>query len=197
MNNSEFTFKINDNEKLIIQIDAYPKDVPYCFYDANFFLQNENEKIKLCSFSLPSYIDKFITNLSDILQNKKQLPSCFLEDIGYAWNLYVNSDNNSILLYANKKYNFLDDYYLWYSSCTTWIYNDDLGNIILEITPSYPDTYSSNFSYQDFLQWMKSYKPLFKTIIPRKTAEQWLKQATEILMTIDENSEQLHAQGKL
>ncbi|MFA6090044.1 MAG: hypothetical protein WC755_09385 [Candidatus Woesearchaeota archaeon] len=197
MNNSKFIFKINEYEEIIIQIDEYPEDVPYCFYDANFYLVKKNEKIKLCSFSLPSYIDKLITNLNDILQNKKQLPSCFLEDIGHAWNLYVNADNNSKLLYANQKYKFLDNYYLWYSSFTTWIYNDNQNNIILEVTPSYPYTYSSKFSYQNFSQWMKIYKPLCKTIIPRKTAEQWLAQATQILMTIDKNSEQLHAQGKL
>ena len=197
MNNSKFLFKINEYEKIIIQIDEYPEDVPYCFYDANFYLVNKNEKIKLCSFSLSSYIDKFITILNDALQNKKQLPGHFLEGIGYAWNLYVNADNNSKLSYANQKYKFLDDYYLWYSKFTTWIYNDNLGNIILEITPSYPHTYSSNFSYQDYLQWIEAYKPIYKQIVSREIAQKWLDQASHILMVIDENSEQLHAQGKL
>ena len=197
MNNSKILFKINECEDIIIQVDEYPEDVPYCFYDANFFLQNRNEKIKLCSFSLPSYVEALSIALNQALQNQRQLFYQHSQDIGYLWNLYVNADNEAQLSYAEKEYEFLDDYYIWYSTFTTWIYNDKKGNIVLEITPSYPHTYSSNFSYQDFLKWMQNYKPLFKTIIPREVAEQWLAQATQILMTIDENSEQLHAQGKL
>ncbi|MGZ6254559.1 MAG: hypothetical protein ACXWL5_01045 [Candidatus Chromulinivorax sp.] len=197
MNNSNFTFKINNTEQIIIQIDEYPHDTPYCFYNANFFIIIKNKKIKLCSFSLQSYIDKFISILNENLLNKKQLPYHLPKDIGYLWNLYINADNNTQLSYADQEYTFLDNYYIWYSTFTTWIYNDKKGHIIFEITPSYPHTYSQNFSYQNFLTWMQNYKPLFKTIIPNHVAKQWIEQAQEILDTIDKNTQMLHEQGKL
>jgi hypothetical protein len=73
MNNTTFTFKLNNTEQIIIQIDEYPHDVPYCFYDADFFIIIKNKKIKLCSFSLQSYIDEFISALDEALQNQRQL----------------------------------------------------------------------------------------------------------------------------
>lgn len=198
MNDSTFIFKIINNEQIEIKVHEYSDDIPYCFYDADFFIIKDNHKIFLLkNHSLPSHIEAIKIALYESLQNQRKLPHTFIENIGYLWNLYVNAENHQDLLYANLEYEFLDNYYIWYSTFTTWIYNDDLGDIILEITLSYPHTYSEKFSYKDFLEWMKNYKSLFKTIIPRKTAQQWLAQATQILTTIDENSEQLHAQGKL
>jgi hypothetical protein len=197
MNNAEFVFRLNPEIKIIIRIDEYDEEVPYCFYDASFYLWYKEEMIKLCYFSLQSYIDKLIEFLQRSLQNQKQLPCYLAKNIGYVWNEYVNVSNHQKLSYADKKYEFLENYYIWYSSYTTWIYNDEQGDIILEVTPSYPNTYSEKFSYKGFLAWMENYKSFLRVVIPQQVAELWLMQATQILAAIDENTQRLHAQGKL
>ncbi|MGZ6251357.1 MAG: hypothetical protein ACXWL2_04970 [Candidatus Chromulinivorax sp.] len=197
MNNSIFTFKLNHNIKITIEIDQYPDDYPYCLYEDNFFLYYNNNKIKLLYDSIASFIEQFIIILQQAIHHEKQIPIKNCIDIGYAWNLYLNVRNHQQLNYAKKEYEALEDFNLWYSTYTTWIYNDTNNNIIIEITPTYPNTYDESQSYQDFLQWMQNYKPLLKTIIPKNTAEQWLMQAQQILDTIDENTQMLHEQGKL
>lgn len=197
MNNSLFIFKLNNNEQIMIQVDEYPDDVPYCFYDADFYLKHDKIKNKLCHYSLISYVDEFAEALQGSLDNQRRLSCDFTANIGYLWNQYVNADNDNELACVAKDCEFLEDYYIWYSTFTAWLYNDSQGNIILEITPSYPDTYSADFSYEDFLKWMEDYKPLLKVIVSREVAEQWLDQATQILAMIDENTQQFHAQGKL
>ncbi|MBP6870317.1 hypothetical protein KBC04_05515 [Candidatus Babeliales bacterium] len=197
MNNSTFIFQLNKNSSISLEISQYPEDYPYCFYEDHFFLNHNYEKFQLSYFLIASNIEKLIIHLKKCLNNQKNLPENLSQDVGYLWNLYINADNDPQLEYANIDYEFLDNFDLWYSTFTTWIYNDQEGNIFLEITPSYPHTFSANFSYQDFLTWMQNYKPLFKTILPRKIAEQWLIQAQQILDTIDENTQTLHEQGKL
>ncbi len=197
MNNSIFTFKLDDTIKITLETGEYPKDYPYCLYKDRFFLHQNHKKIQISYFLTASNIEKLIITLKKCLNNDKELFNNIEQNIGYAWNIYINAENDSQLEYANKKYEYLNDDYLWYSTYATWIYNDTKNNIILEVTPTYPHTYDESFSYQDFLTWMQNYKPLLKTKIPRNVAKQWLMQAQQILDTIDENSQMLHEQGKL
>ena len=195
MNNSIFIFKLNDNEQIIVKVDEYSIDVPYCFYEAHFYMIQGNHEVLLSYDSLASHIEGFIIALNLSLQNKRQIDLSLAQNIGYYWNESINGPDEDNPF--NENYSILKKYTPWGAHTSTWLYNNASGDIILEITPYYPHTYSIEYSYQDFLEWMKNYKPLFKTIIPRKTAQQWLAQATQILTTIDENSELLHAQGKL
>ena len=197
MNNSNIVFTLNNDIQIIIEIDQYYDDYPYCFYEDNFYLYYNNKKTKLAYDSIASYIEELTVMLKKSLKNQKKLPNNLTLDIGYLWNLYVNAENDSQLSYANEEYAFLEKFNLWYSKYATWIYNDELGNITLEITPCYPHTYDENFSYQNFLQWMENYQPLLKTIIPKNIAQQWVMQGQQIIDIIDENTEMLHAQGKL
>src|SRR3990167_1484516 len=65
----------------------------------------------------------------------------------------------------------------------SWLYNDKDGNIIFEITPFYPwnDPYlrkdPRRVTYKKF---MKDYKPILQTIIPKESIRQWIKQGKEL-----------------
>lgn len=196
LNNSTLTFQFNEYEKIVIKIDKYPEDVPYCFYEAHFYMINEyNQEILLSYDSLPSHLEAFIIALNQALQNQRQIDSCFVQNIGYYWNESINGPDLEHPF--NENYSILKKYSPWGAHTSTWIYNDEQGNIIFEITPYYPHAHSDKYSYQDFLQWLKNYKSLFKMIIPRNIAHQWLIQATEILAEIDANTDKLHSEGKL
>ena len=43
---------------------------------------------------------------------------------------------------------------------------------------------------------MQSYKPIYKQIISREIAQQWIDQADQIIAEIDKNTAELYAQGK-
>ena len=43
---------------------------------------------------------------------------------------------------------------------------------------------------------MQKYKSIYKQIIPKSVAEQWIHQINEILSEINKNTEELYAQGK-
>ncbi|MGZ6251412.1 MAG: hypothetical protein ACXWL2_05250 [Candidatus Chromulinivorax sp.] len=195
MNNSIFTFKLTEHEKIIIKIDKYPEDIPYCFYEAHFYMIKNNHEILLSYDSLPSHVEAFIIALKEALKNKRQVDPDLFKNIGYYWNESINGADQEHPF--NKNYSILKKYTPWGAHTSTWIYNDEQGNIILEITPYYPHTFSDKYSYQDFLTWIQNYKPLFKTIISRHVAQQWIEQAQQILDTIDENTQILHEQGKL
>ncbi|HLJ31366.1 MAG TPA: hypothetical protein VKU36_02930 [Candidatus Babeliales bacterium] len=72
----------------------------------------------------------------------------------------------------------------------TWIYNDQNGNIILEITPAYPYFYCDKKeepNYVSYKKWIKNYQPYVIAEIPRSTALGWLKIAEHIIKTVDDN----------
>jgi len=195
MNNSIFIFNLDKYIKIAIEPDEYDIDTIDCFQEASFSIIQNNQKTLLSHNFFSPYLEEFIIALKQALQKNRQLDSYLTQNIGYYWNESVNGVNPENPF--NENYSLLKKYALWESHITTWIYNNEQGQIILEITPYYPHTFSDNFSYQDFLTWMQNYKPLYKTIIPRHVAEQWLAQAQQILDTIDENSQMLHDQGKL
>ncbi len=195
MNNSIFIFTLNKYIKITIEPDEYSVDTIDCFQEASFSIIQNNQKILLCHNFFSSYLEEFIIALKQSVQKNRQLDSYFFKNIGYYWNESMNGVDPENPF--NENYALLKKYALWESHITTWIYNDEQGNIILEITPYYPYAFSDEYSYQDFLTWMQNYKPLLKTILPRHTAEQWLIQAQQILDTIDENTQMLHEQGKL
>jgi len=83
---------------------------------------------------------------------------------------------------------------------TTWLYNNDNGTIILEVTPAYPYWHceiKKQKYYIPFKKWMLRYKPYFITALSRETAQQWLDQAEYVVKTVDENIKQWRKEAEL
>ncbi len=103
---------------------------------------------------------------------------------------YTNNNNDTYwvgLLYELSSFD-----------AVAWVYNDKDYNIIFEVTAAYPlgcidqDNKSEVEKYQ---AWMKSYKPIYKTIISPELAQTWLLQIQEILEIIDKNTERVMKQN--
>ena len=65
----------------------------------------------------------------------------------------------------------------------SWLYNNKEGNIIFEITPFYPwhnVTKKANPEKISYKKWIKDYKAVVKTIIPKENLKQWITQAEEV-----------------
>jgi hypothetical protein len=193
MNKELLTFKLNDHVKIIIQLH-HLINVIEASYEAHIYFIQDNHKILLRNGSVLSSLERLKTNLSKAYYNNLQLDKKLAENIGYYMNEAVNQEYETEEVFG-PNYSILTDYRIWaYSDISTWIYNDSKKNIILEITPSYPYEYvEKEMPYDYFLQWMKSYKPIFKVIISQEIAQQWIEQANLIITEIDKNTEELYA----
>ena len=75
---------------------------------------------------------------------------------------------------------------LWSHEVATWLYNDENGSIILEITPIFPgDFYDEDKT--SYNQWIQNYKPYLLRKLSKEVAQQWLDQADCLLKKIEEN----------
>lgn len=116
-----------------------------------------------------------------LLNNTHQLDQSIIHDLGFEWNeFYIDN------LKSNKcfDYHWLSNYHIgirpYYNS---WLYNDKDGNIIFETTPFYPWHNVNKRTQPDripYKEWIKSYKPIVKTIIPKENFKQWITQAEKM-----------------
>ena len=197
MNKNLLIFTLNDHTKIMIQF-KYFTDKINIDDQAKFIFQYYNYKTFLSYDFFKFQISDFNNCLKFALSNELQIDTCFTKDIGYYWNYYCSKDTYPQLSFNNKpNYSILSDRLIFNSA---FIYNDKQGNLVLNVTSCYPHRYSRKKrkpSYKYFLKWMQNYKPIYKQIIPREVAQQWINQATQIITEIDKNTEELHTQGKL
>jgi hypothetical protein len=197
MNIHNIIFKINDTEKIIIELKEPLDNVDCCYQECiNFYKGNKN----LCNFSTDTIrynLKELASLLSQALENKLQLHKSITKDIGYLANeadqekLGISYINH---LWVGRRYalfggNLNEKTYLY-----SWIYNDKDSNIIFEITPKYKWHFSEpkkGESYIPYEEWIKTYKPFLIRKIPVEVACQWLDQATSILNKIEENMAKL------
>ena len=156
------------------------------FYDKNKLLLYEN--------MVGDAIEDFERLLQKSLLNQAQLHESIQKNIGYLWSRYLNEEMAEICeidgFWVGKRN------LLWSPTgkkrkvCTTWLYNDHDGNIILEITPSYRWQFLDPKPKDDYItfdEFMKNYKTYMVKIIPHHVAKQWLNQVQELTPIMQKN----------
>lgn len=118
--------------------------------------------------------------IQKLINGEMFMHSSITDDLGFECNQYFNGikKKSAVINYllGSNDHKQIRPYF------NGWMYNDEEGNVIFEITPFYPwhnetkKTYPEKISYKE---WIKSYKPLVKTIIPKENLKQWIKQANE------------------
>jgi hypothetical protein len=192
MSNVDVKFVLSPHEKMIVQL-RNQADVLNVHYEAYFYFLYYNRRFMLCY----DFIDSGITELQGLLikaVNKRLLlDSMYYNKTGVYWNYSVNKENSEDLF--DKHYNILKQYAVFQGVYVAFIYNDEQGNIILEITPSYPFTHPFKKhirTYGYFLRWMSRYKTTYRTIISEDVAHAWIAQAQDILDVIEKNTARLY-----
>ena len=187
---------LNNNEKMIIESDECPINKLLCCDMITIYLTYDNKNLILVREDAQMTLESLRHLLKLALKNEAQPHDSITQDIGFLWNERLQRKPGLVYKIFDRVNRWVgEDNMLWATpglvgpKLVTWLYNNPQGDIILEITPSYP--YRSNttkekspLSYQDF---MRDYKPLLIRTISTSTAKKWLEQAEDILNTIQEN----------
>ena len=195
MNKNTISFILNQETKIIITLkDPIQQLNPY--YEEYILLSQNNKTIQIADGQIYHNMHQLEEYLKKALANDLQLHTSITQDIGCLSNEYFNDETN----FVTKDFNGTNlwigfEYHMWEFSrqdigTTTWMYNDKNKNIILEITPGYPYFFcepKEEPNYIPYDEWKKTYKPYLKTILPKETAQEWLKQAEFIIKIIEDN----------
>jgi hypothetical protein len=115
-------------------------------------------------------------SIQPLLNNERFFNTDTRRDPGFELNQYFQG----LLKYSDvvSKYHFVDNNPLGVRpTYSSWFYNDKTGNIVFEISPTYPfwgikkkDRTLDFITYKDF---MKDYKVVIHQIIPKETLIHW------------------------
>lgn len=179
-------FIISDTEYLKINPENIDKDecevcakidIDYVDEEKNICLRFGNEALSDFCYTITKS-----GRVQNLIDGNMNLDKSITDDLGFEWNQFYEGliKDTDIL----EKYHFVSNSHKqikpYYNS---WIYNDEYGNIIFEITPFYPwhnttkKTHPEKISYK---KWIKDYKPTIKTIISKKNLKQWIIQVKEL-----------------
>jgi hypothetical protein len=150
----------------------------------------------LVNTNINSAILVFYVLLKKAVKNKLKLHKSIIQDIGFLYN--EESEGKEGFFYTkleNRDYWIGNRSNLWspvviYGNLQTWIYNNEAGDIIFEITPVYPYHYCDPEEEPNFIpyeEWMKDYKPFLIRTIPKDVAQRWLEQTKLLLKQIKKN----------
>lgn len=196
MNKYDLSFILNSTDKIVIKLEE-PLTQVHCCYMTDTILLHVQQKILLSSEPLFFNMKDLSSILQKALRNELQLHESINQDIGYLLNEYYQCKEGFVM------HNFSEEssswvgylYHLWEGSkknirYVTWIYNNRAGEIVLEVTPSYPYFFcdpEDEPNYISYQEWIKNYRPYLITTISNETAQKWLLQAHEIINQIQAN----------
>lgn len=179
------------SKELIVFENKLSLNKLHCCDHINIYFKNNNDLFIgiISSHDLNDFRDMLIKSLN----NQLQLHPSIQQDIGYLAN--EEYDGNSTLKFIyydleDKPYWVGIQYTLWQISgsirpnLTTWLYNNEKGEIILEITPDYPWHFMDPEPEEVFVayeQWIKDYKPLLICTIAHEVAKRWLAQVEHLI----------------
>jgi hypothetical protein len=172
------------------------EDIHFCD-DIEIYFISDNQDYRLFFDCFQYTLRSFIADFNDAVNNKLSLHPSIKQDLGYLWSeeCFGVSSGSKLTLERDEDDNWVGErYILWSSSdgldqkLTTWLYNNENGKIILEITPSYkwhfqdPEPGENYITYQQFI---KNYQPLLFRTIDREVAKKWIIEAQEILSRVE------------
>lgn len=180
--------------KFVISDTQYLKINPECIHDddckfcAEIDIDYVDEENNLCirfGYQHASSIYYKIAESAQfqhLIDGKKTLDLVVENDPGFEWNQYYEG------LIADT--DVLEKYHCWSNShkqippyFNSWMYNNQNGDVIFEITPFYPfhhETKKTHPGFVTYKKWIKDYKPTVITTIPKENLKQWIIQAKEL-----------------
>ena len=178
-------YKISDTQYLKINPDEFihENECQFCAeMDIDYIDEKNNMDIRF-GYEFADEWYAFLVEskrIQKLLKGEMILDENITHDVGFEYNqIWQKGQKATNILKNHWISNSPKQIHPYYNS---WLYNDKQGNIIFEITPFYPWFYKTKKTNPDkisYKQWIKDYKPVVKTIIPKENLKQWIKQADE------------------
>lgn len=194
-------FILNQREYFFLKCGNLPIEEVAMPYRLDIIWSSSNKKTIIgqsYSFDATEYLTDL---LSDALDNKLFFDEQVYINVGLIWNIFDTPEQAKpiLLQYAAEQglqgellgHNYPP--YILFSAHdrtkkhkTTFLYNNELGEIVLFVSPnfSWPDNPEDSDEFDTskptlakYLSFLKNHKPFLKRVIPREIAQQWLLQA--------------------
>lgn len=185
---SHLKLMISDKEYLLVNYEPFNEDNCMTCTHCDIDYINEDKDINIrFGYDLTSSFCYFISECDRPLKiiDGKMVKDP-KEDLGFQWNQYYQGKKgfkgDLTHLFQSNSHKGMRPFY------NSWIYNDQDGTIIFEITPFYPwhnttkKTHPERISYKE---WIKDYKPTIKTVILRENLIQWIEQTKALKREIN------------
>jgi hypothetical protein len=192
---NELIFKLSELECIKISTEHHVDfaEIDYCCGDAKMYFVNQ-QQLRICQETVGLIFEAWISRLNKVINSKLFLHESLIQNLGLMWNQKFQKKSNNFFMTSTTDgkssywiglnyevggtFNDANPY------VTTWLYNDNAGDIILEVTPFYKWSMQEQepedpdfISYDEFV---KNYKPLIHRVVPRDVAMVWLEQAMKV-----------------
>jgi len=197
--NRKIIFDLNNKEKIILE-SSYPIYSLYPCDKVIFYLIYNNNKYIIERDCIQYALAVLKEKLNKALVNQLPLHESINQNVGFLWNEYLQNKPGFVEMRVGEINHWIGIKNLLWSTpgniqpqLDVWIYNDEKGSIVFEVTPGYAWHFvdlqetTPPVSYQEFVQ---NFKPLYVQTVSSNTAKQWLEQAENILKKVKENAQE-------
>lgn len=188
MNNSPFIFTFSDSEYLEIKMHSI-EEALHCCTQIPMIYSMKSQEILLSVGSVKTNMYNFSKLLRKALAQNLQFDASIQKDIGYLFNqdLHEAGKNLKYETFGALEFWVGENYKLWAYQSASWLYNDQDGNIVFEITPLYIPK-NQKFDAQEYQDFMQEYAPIHSIRISHERAQLLLQKAELIVHEIEDHS---------
>lgn len=144
--------------------------------------------------------------LEKVLQGDLILDESIKKSLGYYQAQDYKKNNRKNLKYVATEAGhrmWVGNYYHLFSSSDSyqqdsWLYNNQDGDIVFEITPSYPWFFTAPREGEiviKYSEWLKQYRPYVVRKISKEVVQNWITQLDKLVHKVTVNDERLTCQG--
>jgi len=194
MHKRDIIFTVNMQERLHVFLPSKLEDiVGFDRVKVVYVKDGVCEQVICLNDVFVEFVEVLDIALKEALTGRCKLDESLEENLGYLWNVYLNSFRR-VRSYKNIK-DWIGQKYLLRSlhGVASWFYEKD-GKFLLEVTPVYkwhsldPEPEEKG-EYVTYKQFMKSYKSYVVTELSRETICEWLEQTKYLLALIECNDD--------
>jgi len=195
--NKVLTLKINKTDSLSFITDIHSKEMDLFNTPFSAYLEVKNKLTKIHKLLVGQEFYDCIGSLQQAIEGKRRIVNKLGNniDLGLLWNEHTQK-----IIQAEesgkpvKNWHWEGDFLVLFfnhadgeNSCVTFLYNDDNGNIIFEVSLEYPWFFIENDPDISYENWLSQYKTFYKTIISKDVAMKWIEQMAMFRDKLDAN----------
>ena len=182
----------HDQERFDIfaEIDSL-SDFDWFVHYVSIYFHYDNQRILVRRYIIGVELEHILQELKSVSSGQRQIPQeCKETDLGILWNKHWQSVALSQLKkqqlftwdWLGSNLLFLQCYSNKNLSNNTFLYQDEYGNNVLQISSCYPYFFVDDNATITYDQWLPSYKILYKKTIDMRVIEKWSIQLQELCL---------------